>query len=151
MTTYTAITGDLFDSGLPAIGHGCNCLGMMNAGIAKQFRRRYPDMHWKYWLLCSNGLFTLGQIFVWEQPGGPVIYNLATQPVPGPTARLRAIETSVRAALADAAERRIPQLGIPRIGAGIGGLNWLDVSSTLEVVAAESPVELVVVTLPTQE
>ncbi len=36
-------------------------------------------------------------VFVWEGPD-VVVYNLATQPVPGPTATLDAIKSSVRSA-----------------------------------------------------
>jgi O-acetyl-ADP-ribose deacetylase (regulator of RNase III) len=78
-----------------------------------------------------------------------VIYNLATQPVPRPSATLDAIGTSVRAALADAGHRGLPRLGLPRIGAGLGGLPWPDVAGVLDAAAAVSMVDLVVVTLPT--
>jgi O-acetyl-ADP-ribose deacetylase (regulator of RNase III) len=112
---------------LPALGHGCNCAGAMGAGIAVVFRKRYPAMYREYRRRCAAGEFRPGDVFVWEAPD-VVVYNLATQPVPGPTARLDAIEASVRAALADAEVRELPRLGIPRIGAGLGGLDWDDVA-----------------------
>jgi O-acetyl-ADP-ribose deacetylase (regulator of RNase III) len=40
------------------------------------------------------------------------------------------------------------RLGIPRIGAGLGGLEWTDVAEVLTRAADESAVELVVVTFP---
>ena len=45
---FTMVTGDLFDLGLPAIGHGCNCSGSMGAGIAVQFKRRFAAMYQEY-------------------------------------------------------------------------------------------------------
>lgn len=48
----TEVVGDLFDIDLPAIGHGCNSRGSMGAGIAVQFRRRYPDMYREYKRRC---------------------------------------------------------------------------------------------------
>lgn len=145
--TFTMVTGDLFQLGLPAIGHGCNCVGAMGAGIAVEFRRRFPDMYEQYRELCAKGDFQLGDIFVWEAPG-VVVYNLATQPIPQPSATLDAIDTSIRAALADAASRGLPRLGVPRIGAGLGGLTWVDVAEVLANAGEESPVELVAVSLP---
>src|SRR5262245_51707757 len=143
----TTVTGNLFDLELPAIGHGCNCAGTMGAGIAVEFKRRYPAMYDEYRRRCQAEQFRLGDIFVWDADG-LVIYNLATQPVPRPSATLDAIETSVRAALADAQHRALPRLGVPRIGAGLGGLAWNDVATVLARASADSDVELIVVSLP---
>jgi O-acetyl-ADP-ribose deacetylase (regulator of RNase III) len=143
----TPVTGDLFELRLPALGHGCNCAGAMGAGIAVEFKRRFPDMYREYRSRCRQGRFVLGEIFLWEASDA-TIYNLATQPVPRPSATLQAIDTSVRAALADAEQRRKVELGIPRIGAGLGGLDWNDVADVLAGASEGSTVELVVVSLP---
>ncbi len=119
----------------------------MGAGIALQFKRRYPDMYQEYRRRCAEDTFQLGNIFVW-QAGGTVIYNLATQPRPGPSATLDAIRLSVSAALSDASHRNLTRLGIPRVGAGLGGLAWAEVRGMLEDGANASSIELVVVTLP---
>jgi O-acetyl-ADP-ribose deacetylase (regulator of RNase III) len=145
--SYTEMTGDLFELGLPAIGHGCNTQGSMAGGIAREVKRRWPDCYDEYARLCRDGRFPLGGFHVWEGDG-LVVYNLATQVRPGADARLDAIRQSVAAALADAQARGIERLGVPRIGAGIGGLDWTDVRRFLRDVATESPVELVVVDLP---
>ena len=140
------IEGDLFEVDLPALGHGCNCRGAMGAGIALEFKRRYPDMYRAYRERCLAGEFNLGDVFVWVA-ADRVIYNLATQPLPRPSATLEAIERSVQAALDDAEHRAIRRIGVPRIGAGLGGLSWHEVESTLASVAEDHSVELVVVSL----
>jgi len=143
---YVEVTGDLFRLGLPAIGHGCNCEGRMGAGIATTFRHRWPAMYSEYRRRCLSGQFRLGDVFVWEADG-VVIYNLATQPLPGPTASLDAIRAAVMAALADAAERGLPRLGVPRLGAGVAGLRSPEVEAVQREVAEESAVQLVVASL----
>jgi hypothetical protein len=85
--SFTMVTGDLFDLGLPAIGHGCDCAGAMGAGVAVEFKRRFPAMHQEYRRRCRQGTFRLGDIFVWDQEPGLVVYNLATQSVPCPGCR----------------------------------------------------------------
>jgi O-acetyl-ADP-ribose deacetylase (regulator of RNase III) len=145
---FTLVTGDLFDLGLPAIGHGCNCAGAMGAGIAVEFKRRFPAMYQEYRRRCRQGSFRLGDIFVWDREPDLVVYNLATQSVPRPSATLEAIDTSIRAALTDAARRGLPRLAVPRIGAGLGGLAWPDVAAVLRQAGDHSTVELTAVSLP---
>src|SRR5690606_26182344 len=117
--------GDLFTTDLPAIGHGCNTTGVMGAGIAREFATRYPSMYATYQQQCRTSKFQLGDILVWQ--ADRVIYNLATQPLPGPHANLDAIRTAVTRAVHDAQQRGITAIGLPRIGAGLGGLNWPEV------------------------
>lgn len=144
---YRETTGDLFALDLPALGHGCNCRGSMAGGIAEEFRRRWPDMYEEYRRLCRTGEFRLGEFFRWDGDGFTV-YNLATQQRGGADARLDAVATSVQAALADAANLGVAALGVPRLGAGIGGLDWADVRAALHEAGEASPVELTVVRLP---
>jgi O-acetyl-ADP-ribose deacetylase (regulator of RNase III) len=145
--SLSEVTGDLFETDVPAIGHGCNTKGAMGAGIAVEFKRRYPDMYQEYKRRCSSGEFSLGDVFVWEAVDR-VVYNLATQPRPGPSASVDAIRESVRKALADARGRGFTEIAIPRLGAGLGGLQWEAVRHALYEVSKASPVDLLVVTLP---
>ncbi|WP_432546154.1 macro domain-containing protein [Kineococcus sp. SYSU DK004] len=143
----THTVGDLFTLGLPALAHGCNTRGSMAGGIAREFERRWPAMARAYRRACEAGEYRLGDVLPWEEDG-VVVYNLATQEDWGADARLEAVGSTVRAALADAAARGLPRLGVPRIGAGIGGLPWPDVRDVLDRAGQESPVELVVVSRP---
>lgn len=140
-------TGDLFAApGLPALGHGCNCAGAMGRGIAVQFRQRYPAMYEAYRRRCLAGTFLLGDVFVWDAES-PVIFNLGTQTHWIDRASLTAIFHATRQMLACCEARRLPAVGIPRIGAGLGGLSWPTVAGVLSAVAASSPVRLQVFSL----
>ncbi|MBB2903525.1 O-acetyl-ADP-ribose deacetylase (regulator of RNase III) [Kineococcus radiotolerans] len=144
----THATGDLFALDLPALAHGCNTRGSMAGGIARRFADRWPPMEQEYRRRCRAGEFRLGEVMRCVTDEGIVIYNLATQVERGADARLDAIEATVRAALADAAHRGLDRLGVPRLGAGMGGLGWTDVREVLERAGQESAVELVVITRP---
>jgi O-acetyl-ADP-ribose deacetylase (regulator of RNase III) len=132
-----------------AFGHGCNCEGVMG-GLAAKVEQRWPAMAADYRAACRAGTFTVGGVLPWLDRETDVwIYNLATQQHPGADARLDAIADSVRAALSHARENGIRTIYLPRIGAGIGGLDWDDVRATLELVDGEAEeVDLVVVSLP---
>ena len=141
-------TGDLFDQSLPALAHGVNCSAVMGAGIAGEFRRRWPAMHDLYRARCRAGMLRVGGVLPWRAPDGLIIYNLAIQRRPVAPASLDALRSALTAALVDAQQRGIHSLGLPRIGAGHGGLQWDDVAKVVEDAAAVSPLHVVVVTLP---
>jgi O-acetyl-ADP-ribose deacetylase (regulator of RNase III) len=142
------VTGNLFTTpGLDALGHGVNCQGRMGAGIAVDFKRRWPAMFHRYRVACSSGMRP-GDCLVCPETKPIWIYCLATQPSPGPCASLPAIQVAVQRMLAHARAAGVTRIGIPRIGAGLGGASWRDVRAVLEELAARAPVELVVVTRP---
>jgi O-acetyl-ADP-ribose deacetylase (regulator of RNase III) len=148
--------GDLFASGLPALAHGCNCAGVMGAGIAVGFRDRWPAMYREYRRSCLDGKFQPGGLYVWhtfapDGESGQVIFNLMTQPAPGIPAELSAVKSAVTAMTDWAQWHGVPAVGMPRIGAGLGGLPWPQVAEVIEEVAGPSEVRVVVFTLPPGE
>lgn len=142
-------TGDLFQqTDLAAIGQGVNCKGQMGKGIAVQFKQWWPQMYSEYRYLCISGRLRVGGLHAWQTPKGNWIYNLASQHNIGPDARLDAIESALALAVEHANRHDVPSIGLPRIGSDIGGLNWADVLTVIETVAADSPVRVVCVSLP---
>lgn len=140
--------GDLFaQRDADALGHGVNCCGLMGAGIARAFRARWPQMFAAYQQRCRGGpnRLTPGTMMEYWLPDGRLIYNLATQDRPGPFARYDWLERSVGAMMLHAERHHLRKVAIPKIGSGIGGLQWPLVAEKLHAVADPSPVTLVVV------
>lgn len=136
--------GDLFASGLPAIAHGVNCKGVMGAGIAAQFRTRYPKMFQSYRRRCLRGELLPGEIVPWKHDDGTVIYNLATQQEPGADAHPWMITAAVGQMITEAYhDFKITEIGMPLIGCGIGGLTKLALHQAL-LPYADAPVSLTV-------
>ena len=132
------VVGDLFEQrDVYALAHGVNCVGRMGAGIATEFRRRWPKMFAEYAQACRAGELRPGSIFAYQISADRWVYNLATQHAPGRDARLDAVADSLRAALAHARAHQVASIALPRIGAGIGGLDWRAVAATIEKVACE--------------
>lgn len=129
------IQGDLFahlkDHRMPVIAHGCNTQGVMGAGFARQLKERYPTVAEIYKESCQEDEMPLGEIQTILMEGAPMIINMMTQPAPGPTARLEWIEKALKA---------IDKINwpddfsflAPRIGCGLGGLDWKDVRPLFE-------------------
>jgi O-acetyl-ADP-ribose deacetylase (regulator of RNase III) len=138
------LKGDIFATdGLAAFAHGCNCAGGMGAGIAIEFKRRWPAMFEEYAARCADGRFGLGDVFVWSDSAATV-YNLGTQTHWRKKAQLPALEKSLRKMVELAAHAGVERVGVPRIGAGLGGLDWMRVKRVLTEVGKDTPVTLAV-------
>lgn len=48
------IKDDIFNSGADVILHQVNCQGVMNSGVAKQVRKKYPWVYGEYKRVCDN-------------------------------------------------------------------------------------------------
>lgn len=138
------VKGDIFETpGIVAYAHGVDCAGEMSAGIAGQFKKRWPAMFAEYHALCKAGRLGLGEVFPWI--GEDVtIYNLAIQRHWREKAKVAALSAALRKTVSLATASGITRIGAPRLGAGLGGLEWLRVRRILDDVGAETPVTIVV-------
>lgn len=118
--------------------HGCNCAGAMGKGIALQFKEKYPLMYREYKELCKDGLFSLGDVYIYKYNNG-VIFNLGTQVSWRTKADINAIEKAIKIMFQHAFQNDINKIALPKIGAGLGGLNWNDVKTIINKVADEYP------------
>jgi O-acetyl-ADP-ribose deacetylase (regulator of RNase III) len=140
----TFTEGDVFAArDIRAWAHGCNCAGSMAAGIAVEFKRRFPRMFDEYRQRCADGRFGLGDVFVWSE-GDLTVYNLATQEHWRKKAQLAALAKAVGRMISLAETGRIERIALPRIAAGLGGLDWPKVRAVLEASGEATRVELVV-------
>lgn len=144
------VTGDLLDGTYRVIGHGVNCSGSMGAGIAAAIADRWPTMYGKYADVCHRGILQPGGFYPWYTGAEDLwVYNLASQNAPGADARLEWLDASLTAALKHARLLHLPEFAIPRIGCGIGGLDWDEVQTLLrrvELASDRGTPELTVVT-----
>lgn len=122
--------GNIFDTKAIAIGHGVNVFGVMGAGIAVQFKERWPHMFSDYQSKCRLGKGALrpGDVHTWVARD-KIVLSIASQSNPGPYAT----EAWLAMGLYKAADfidkfekwpfggKRI--IAIPAIGCGIGGLD----------------------------
>lgn len=135
------VTGNLFDNKykVQAFAHGCNLQGVMGAGIAKEFRYRWPEMYEYYRKEClSNSPLQPGECLPYfaldEDSNVIVIFNLMTQIKVGPNARYEYIEQALKEMKNIADNLYIESIAMPAIGCGIGGLQWSLVTPLIDSV-----------------
>ena len=121
--------GDLFLSGCQTLAHGCNCVGLMGAGIAKEFKKRFPEMYNEYKIRCMSNTFVPGDYFLWKK-STPWILNLATQYSTN-GANIDLINYSFQTIADYYKNEGITSIAMPLIGAGLGGLTWGNVNPIL--------------------
>jgi O-acetyl-ADP-ribose deacetylase (regulator of RNase III) len=124
------IYGDLIELGLvgqfDVIAHGCNCMCVMGAGLAKQIKRKFPDV---FALDRRSGVTTekIGGInWVDHDIDGHnlTVVNAYTQVHYGHNQRqceYGAIRECMQKIKKHFSGKRI---GLPKIGAGLGGGDW---------------------------
>ena len=143
MTRLVHKEGNIFDTTARAIGHGVNTRGAMGAGIAVEFRKRFPNMYEMYREWCVVDALEPGDTMVWYEASSDLfVCNIASQDSPGPFARLEWLEDGVKIALEHLESVGVTTLALPRIGSGIGGLDQAAVEELLTRLAESSEVDI---------
>ncbi len=135
--TIEYMSGDLFVNRCQAqaFAHGCNCQGSMGAGIAVEFKARYPEMFLEYRRRCKAKPreFNLGDAFLWKEKDKPWVFNLATQErYWHDRATYPAIEAALESMKRQADQEGVHTIAMPRVGAGHGGLSWKKVRTVID-------------------
>ena len=140
----TFLHGDLFNTaGVRAYAHGVTTTGAMDAGVAVAFKKRFPRMFDEYKARCEDGRFSLGDVFVWSD-GDLVVYNLGIQEHWKKKAKIPALSRALAKMIASATAAGVTSIAMPRVGAGLGGLDWPRVKNILTELGASTPVSLLV-------
>lgn len=72
------IKGNIFTSTAEVLVNPVNCVGIMGAGLALEFRLRYPDMFDKYADICERKLLSPGKLWIFNG-GDRRILNFPTK------------------------------------------------------------------------
>jgi O-acetyl-ADP-ribose deacetylase (regulator of RNase III) len=124
-------TGDLFTSGARTLVNPVNTAGVMGAGLAAEFRRRFPDLDADYRRRCAAGQLRLGQPYLYRTAGGVQVVNFPTKGDWRQRSRLADLNQGLAHLAAYADQWRLGSLAVPALGAGLGGLSWEQVGPLL--------------------
>lgn len=83
-----------------------------------------------------------GETTVAQVSGRRTIFNLGTQRTWRTGAELWAIEAAVREMIGWAEQHDLKLIGMSKIGAGLGGLDWSDVAAAIEAIVGPSAVSV---------
>lgn len=122
---------DLFSNTKAQVyAHGTNTYGAMGAGIAVEFKRRFPEMYEEYREDCKKGLYVPSTVMMWTK-SKPMVANLMTQghknsnyrPIILP-ARYEDVFRCLEIFFYECKQFGLTEVAMPMIGSGLGGLRW---------------------------
>lgn len=117
-------TGSIFDSTAQCIVNPVNCVGIMGKGLALEFKHRYPKMLLPYRTHCKNGDLRPGVVQFWAD-GGPLICLFPTKFHFREKSTVQMVNDGLKSFTGVAPILKISSVAFPKLGCGLGGLDWV--------------------------
>ncbi len=130
-----SIDGDLLKADAEALVNPVNCVGVMGKGLALQFKKAFRKNFEAYAAACRRGEVEPGRMFVFETErliNPRYVINFPTKRHWRDQSRLEDIQSGLVALSAEVRDRDIRSIAIPRLGSGLGGLDWSEVRPLIE-------------------
>ena len=143
--------GDIFDGQADILVNPVNTQGTMGAGLAKQFRKRYPEIDAPYRRDCQNGQLVVGTVGAYPSRDGKTVICLPTKIHWRNPSRPEHIQAGLTALARWTQQQdcRDRTIAIPPLGCGLGGLDWADIEPMVHAAAASMTVSAVRIYAPT--
>ena len=141
-------TGNIFTSNAEVLVNPVNMVGVMGAGLAKQFKIKYPEVFESYKDFTENDGWVDGiwlnvptivgghRVCVYlhfcQADDGKMVVNLPTKKHWAHQSDLSLVRSSVVDFSFLCAARKIKSAALPKLGCGLGGLDWGEVRPIVE-------------------
>ncbi len=129
------VPGDILEATTEAVLNPVNCIGLMGAGLAKQFRNKYPNMFKHYSDACRRGVLAPGRLLIYDRETfDPPFYiiNFPTKNDWRQPSKLEYIESGLIALVRILKPMGVNSISVPKLGCGLGELDWEDVNSLIK-------------------
>ncbi|MBU6955568.1 macro domain-containing protein [Hahella sp. HN01] len=127
--------GNLLEAEVEALVNTVNTVGVMGKGIALMFKERFPQNMQAYVRACRTGDVVTGKMFITktnELMGPKWIVNFPTKQHWRAKSKMEWIDEGLVDLRRFITEHHVKSIAIPPLGAGNGGLSWLDVKRRIE-------------------
>jgi O-acetyl-ADP-ribose deacetylase (regulator of RNase III) len=112
-----------------------NCLGATGKGLAYRFAQQFPISTARYKTAAVKGGIKIGHVYIDDRclSGEPTIIYFPTKHDWYDDSRVEYIESGLLALREKLLQNPIPQIAMPAIGCGLGGISWDMVSHLVEL------------------
>jgi O-acetyl-ADP-ribose deacetylase (regulator of RNase III) len=123
------VSGNLLDAKLDALVNPVNCVGIMGAGLALQFKWRFPENFNEYKRLCSEHKMQPGRVTAFRTSFDcpRFIINFPTKLHYKNPSKLKYIKSGLADLAICISKIGVQSIAVPPLGCGLGGLRWFDV------------------------
>ena len=121
----TSVRGDILKSTSYVLVNPVNTVGVMGAGLALQFKKKYPGMFKEYVKDCERGTMKIGFPLPYKIDAATIVVCFPTKENWQDKSKLEWIVQgleNLRVWLKIHPEAKT--ISIPKIGCGLGGLGW---------------------------
>jgi O-acetyl-ADP-ribose deacetylase (regulator of RNase III) len=137
------VEGNLFESPAQTLVNTVNTAGAMGKGLAKQYKRLFPEMFEKYQLLCESGELDIGKLWIYQTPNKWVL-NFPTKKHWRRPSEIGFVEAGLRTFVSVYDKARITSIAFPQLGCGNGELDWNDVKPLMVSFLKRLPIDVYV-------
>lgn len=124
-TKITIISnGDMFNSKCEALVNPVNTKGVMGKGLALTFKTKYPAHFENYKRACKSGEMTTEKVLAYQEINGPMIICLATKADWRDSSKIEYVSAGLDDLANQIKALGIRSVAIPKLGCGLGGLDW---------------------------
>ncbi|MFL2096278.1 macro domain-containing protein [Marinilactibacillus psychrotolerans] len=114
---------NIFESPAQVIVNAVNTVGVMGKGIAKTYKKLYPEMYKQYRYFCEQNLLETGKLWLYKDDKKWIL-NFPTKEHWKNPSKIEYIESGLKKFVETYEEKGIYSISFPQIGSGNGGLNW---------------------------
>lgn len=135
--SYNYYPGSVFECAeenkIDTIVNTVNCKGFMGAGLALEFKLRFPEMYVDYEEKCSKREIKVGSVdLYYSQSTNTKILNFPTKDDWKQPSRIQWIERGLSDFRDSYKSFDIKSIAFPKLGTSNGGLEWNQVKSIME-------------------
>ncbi len=123
--------GTVFNTNAKTLVNTVNCFGVMGAGIALEFKLRYPEMFKKYKEMCNNGEYKIGRPRLHKLDKIEIL-NFPTKNHWKAPSKMEWIEDGLEYFSHNYKRASITSIAFPKLGTNNGGLKWELVRPVME-------------------
>lgn len=129
---------DIFNSKAEALVDAVNCVGVKGAGLALQFKQNFPESFAEYRNYCQSGNMQPGSVLISSEKD-KLIVHFPTKQEWKDGSQIDWIKSGLDDLTTQVNDRGISSIAIPKLGCGLGGLDWAEVRPLIVAAAEKMP------------
>ena len=130
---------NILESNAQVLVNPVNCVGVMGKGLALQFKNKFPDYFKDYKYRCSKGggsKVKLGRVnpYFLDKDSNKWLVSFPTKYHWRDKSEISSIQSGLIGLRNFCVNFKVMSVAIPKLGCGLGGLDWNDVKPLIEEV-----------------